>query len=559
MTFCAVVQVFLLGTAGWYADPRPPDSAALQQSLQSDPIETIVFMARSGLVPDWMDRGELVYSLIQEHPADSAAIIWAACLLGTPFSSGMTPLLIEYGDSWIVPDPPAAGRNHLLLDAFLGRILHMVAAGEEVSDKEAVLQLVTACWNSIPETSKTLALEVLGRLGIDATGELSIQQLLSAGTATAARYYGEIGRDQYFPATFDAPPLERIYAAACAPSGNAVSMLEDPLWAVRYNASTSADSASVRLLLADPVPYVRFAAAARRRDSGFADGGEVMAELARMEGPVGHMAAEQLQAGDSLLLIQLMDDPDPGRRSAAMAAWLADSLPVGPELEEKWLGDPFWLIPVSWAWHLSDIADTTRALSVIGLIEEQRDGYSDTLAVDEYTAYLRSILEGAADGSAVEQDEWARYDLPFPLEGPVPAKALLSTSDGDFLIELWPGTAPVACRNFAYLAETGFYDGIAFHRVIPGFVAQAGCPEGNGTGGPGYSLPNERSPEHFGRGVLGMADAGLNTAGSQFFVMLDDHGRLDGRYTAFGRVVNTEFLDRITVGTVIEGISLIMD
>jgi peptidyl-prolyl cis-trans isomerase B (cyclophilin B) len=559
VTCCAVLQVILLGTAGWYTEPQPPDSAALQQALDSDPVETLVFMARSGHVPEWIDRGDLVYSLMQEHPADSAAIVWTASLLGTPFSSGMTPLLIEYGDSWLVPDRTTAVNNHLLLDAFLRRILHMAAAGEDVSDMEAVLELITASWNSIPEASKTLSLEVLGRLGIDVTGELSIQQLLSAGTAPVARYFGEIDREQYFPATFDDPPLERIYAAACAPPVYTASMLDDPLWAVRYNAAASADSTSIQSLLTDPVPYVRFAAAARRRDSGFADGQEVLRELALMDGPVGHMAAEQLGAGDSLLLIQLMEHPDPGRRSAAMAAWLADSLPVSPELEEKWMNDRYWLVPISWAWHLSDVADTTRALAVIGRIEELRSSYSDTLAVDEYTAYLRSMLEGAADGSAGEQDEWVRYDLPFPLEGPVPAKAMLSTSDGDFLLELWTGTAPIACRNFAYLAETGFYDGIVFHRVIPGFVAQAGCPEGLGTGGPGYSLPNERSPRHFGRGVLGMADAGLNTAGSQFFVMLDDHGRLDGRYTAFGRVVNTEFLDRITVGTVIEGISLFMD
>ncbi len=559
MTCFAVLQVILLGTAGWYTEPQPPDSASLQQALDSDPVETLVFMARSGHVPEWIDRGDLVCSLMQEHPADSAAIIWAASLLGTPFASGMTPLLIEYGDSWLVPDPSTSGQNHLLLDAFLKRILHMTAAGEEVSDMEAVLQLIAASWNAVPEASRTLSLEVLGRLGIDATGELSIQQLRTAGAAPLARYFGEIGSDQYFPTKFGDPPLERIYAAACAPPVYTASMLNDPLWAVRYNAAASADSTSIQSLLADPVPYVRFAAAARRRDSGFADGQEVLRELALMDGPVGHMAAEQLGAGDSLLLIQLMEYPDPGRRSAAMAAWLADSLTVSPELEEKWLGDPYWLIPISWAWHLSDVADTTRALAVIGRIEELRSSYSDTLAVDEYTAYLRGMLEGAADEAAGEQDEWVRYDLPFPLEGPVPVKAMLSTSDGDFLLELWTGTAPIACRNFAYLAETGFYDGIAFHRVIPGFVAQAGCPEGNGTGGPGYSLPNERSPRHFGRGVLGMADAGLNTAGSQFFVMLDDHGRLDGRYTAFGRVINTEFLDRITVGTVIEGISLIMD
>jgi peptidyl-prolyl cis-trans isomerase B (cyclophilin B) len=133
----------------------------------------------------------------------------------------------------------------------------------------------------------------------------------------------------------------------------------------------------------------------------------------------------------------------------------------------------------------------------------------------------------------------------------MPDTVILRTDAGDFRIDLWLKTAPVACSSFLNLAESGFYNGIRFHRVIPGFVAQAGCPEGVGTGGPGYTLPNERSTRHFSRGVLGMADAGLNTAGSQFFIMLDDHGRLDGRYTAFGRILNTENLDEITVGTTI--------
>ncbi|MBD3278598.1 MAG: peptidylprolyl isomerase [Candidatus Aegiribacteria sp.] len=129
---------------------------------------------------------------------------------------------------------------------------------------------------------------------------------------------------------------------------------------------------------------------------------------------------------------------------------------------------------------------------------------------------------------------------------------LLVTDAGPFIIDLWEDIAPIACRNFVFLSETGFYDIVSFHRVIPGFVAQAGCPYGSGMGGPGYTIPNERSPRTFERGVLGMADAGLNTAGSQFFIMLDSHGRLDGRYTAFGRVVNTANLDEITVGTGIE-------
>ena len=559
MTLGILLRCILVSSVGWYTSPEPPDSVCWQRAIDEDPLGTLVFMARSGHVPDWLDRPDFIGSLFRTDPSDSATVIWAASLLGSPFASDMTPLLLEYGDTWLVPDPAAVAGRPELLEGFLRRVLHEVAAGGEIADREGVLDLITASWDDVPPPERALALRVLGRLGIDATGELSPSMLLSSGEISAARYYGEIERRVDFRPDPGDPALLRIYAAACASEDNARDMMDDPLWAVRYRAAYSADSVSVRSLLSDPVPYVRFAAASRRMGSGFPDGGETIRELSLIEGPVGHMAAENLGAEDSLLLLQLMDHPEPGRRSGAMTAWLSDSLPVRSELEEKWLSDEYWLIPVSWAWHLADTGDTTRALSAIGRIESRRDSFADTLAVDEYTALLRHSLEGDEEGSGATGEQWTRYRFPFDTGAPSPGRMLLNTTEGSFILELWTDIAPIACANFSYLAGSGFYDGIAFHRVIPGFVAQAGCPEGLGTGGPGYSLPNERSPVHFGRGVLGMADAGLNTAGSQFFIMLDDHGRLDGRYTAFGRVINTEYLDRVTVGTVITGISPIGD
>ncbi|MCK5785621.1 MAG: peptidylprolyl isomerase [Candidatus Sabulitectum sp.] len=141
----------------------------------------------------------------------------------------------------------------------------------------------------------------------------------------------------------------------------------------------------------------------------------------------------------------------------------------------------------------------------------------------------------------------------LPHEAPaledVPSQVVLVTGAGNFTMTLLKENAPVTCRSFWYLAETGFYDGIYFHRVIPGFVAQAGCPEGNGFGGPGYSIPAENNPVAYHRGVVGMADSGMNTGGSQFFIMLDDQRRLDCRYTVFAEVKDTDGLDNIEVGT----------
>ena len=110
--------------------------------------------------------------------------------------------------------------------------------------------------------------------------------------------------------------------------------------------------------------------------------------------------------------------------------------------------------------------------------------------------------------------------------------------------ELYPDVAPVTVENFVKLANEGFYDGLKFHRVIPGFMIQGGCPYGNGMGGPGYQIKGEFSMNghqndiRHERGVLSMARAmDPNSGGSQFFVMVDDAPHLDGQYAAFGKVL----------------------
>jgi cyclophilin family peptidyl-prolyl cis-trans isomerase len=112
------------------------------------------------------------------------------------------------------------------------------------------------------------------------------------------------------------------------------------------------------------------------------------------------------------------------------------------------------------------------------------------------------------------------------------------TTLGDLRIELFRDRAPKTVENFLTLAKKGFYTGLTFHRVIPGFMIQGGCPRGDGTGGPGYSIPDEISPmlHHDGPGILSMANAGPNTGGSQFFVTLAATPWLDGKHAVFGRV-----------------------
>ena len=123
-------------------------------------------------------------------------------------------------------------------------------------------------------------------------------------------------------------------------------------------------------------------------------------------------------------------------------------------------------------------------------------------------------------------------------------------TNGSVVIETLPNVAPKHVARITELVKSGFYDGLTFHRVIDGFMAQTGCPLGNGTGGSGVKIPAEFSSEHFSRGTVGMARAfDINSADSQFFICFDDCGFLDGKYTVWGRVVSgMEYVDKIKRG-----------
>jgi cyclophilin family peptidyl-prolyl cis-trans isomerase len=118
----------------------------------------------------------------------------------------------------------------------------------------------------------------------------------------------------------------------------------------------------------------------------------------------------------------------------------------------------------------------------------------------------------------------------------------MQTSEGTIGLELFDEDAPKTVANFKKLADDGFYDGLIFHRVIKDFMIQGGCPEGTGTGGPGYTFEDEFNDHKIVRGALAMANAGPNTNGSQFFLVTTDAAPwLDGKHTVFGRV--TEGMD----------------
>jgi cyclophilin family peptidyl-prolyl cis-trans isomerase len=117
--------------------------------------------------------------------------------------------------------------------------------------------------------------------------------------------------------------------------------------------------------------------------------------------------------------------------------------------------------------------------------------------------------------------------------------ATIETAKGDIVIELLPEAAPITVNSFVFLARQGYYDGVTFHRVLPGFVAQGGDPTGTGSGGPGYQIPNEDAGLLFdSAGVVAMANSGRDRNGSQFFITYSPQPGLDGDFTIFGRVTS---------------------
>lgn len=134
------------------------------------------------------------------------------------------------------------------------------------------------------------------------------------------------------------------------------------------------------------------------------------------------------------------------------------------------------------------------------------------------------------------------YERPTKFPGVLPADerlgktATIETAKGVITFEIFGDEAPKAASNFIALARSGYYDSLTFHRVEPGFVIQGGDPSGNGTGGPGYQFEDEPVKRDYDAGIVAMANAGPNTNGSQFFIMLEDNGSLPKNYTIFGKV-----------------------
>lgn len=135
-------------------------------------------------------------------------------------------------------------------------------------------------------------------------------------------------------------------------------------------------------------------------------------------------------------------------------------------------------------------------------------------------------------------------------------RAIMETSKGTINLDLFEKDAPNTVENFVKLSKDGFYDGLNFHRVIPNFMIQGGCPNGTGTGGPGYKIKCEINSNKHEAGSLSMAHAGKDTGGSQFFICHAPQSHLDGVHTVFGKTEDMDVVNKIEKGDTIESVKI---
>ncbi|HNU82926.1 MAG TPA: peptidylprolyl isomerase, partial [Thermoanaerobaculia bacterium] len=252
-------------------------------------------------------------------------------------------------------------------------------------------------------------------------------------------------------------------------------------------------------------------------------------------------------------VVTALADPDPAVR-ATVLDWLVEQpLLQIEELEEalqRGVGDPFE----------DAVRAAVRALGARGRAEVRERGGA-ILALERAAGDPRYLVRREVAA------ELAKLGAVAPVPGPVatgrgpavyrqileqtrtPRRVALETARGRLELELACPQAPLTCLSFLQLANAGFFDGLDFHRVVPDFVVQGGDPRGDGWGGPGYTLRDEINRLRYRRGAVGMALAGADTGGSQFFITLSPQPHLDGGYTVFGRVVaGEETLARLVQG-----------
>jgi cyclophilin family peptidyl-prolyl cis-trans isomerase/HEAT repeat protein len=433
-----------------------------------------------------------------------------------------------------------------------------LGALRDASEVELLLPLV----RDPDETVVIQALRALGAIG-DARGTAAASAMLASPSGVVRR--------------------EALRALAVLPPDPSIRprlvglVAERDPWirAAALGALAHADRGDFALVLSgmdpDPVWWVRSALAAALGDVGGEMGVGILHAMLRDEDPrvlPGVLDGLRHARGRDALdtLVRHLAHADLGVRAAA-AEGIASLGAVGAAAP----------LLAAWRRGLGDGAGELEArIAAVGALAVQKDeGAEAALAEIAKADPVRAVRVRAAlalrelgveapdpGPEAVERPalDYREAMAPFDPRPGVPLytpRAFLRTRHGTIEIHLDVVEAPLTTASFVALARRGFYDGLVFHRVEPGFVVQGGCPRGDGNGGPGYALRCEITRRSYGRGAVGMALSGKDTGGSQFFITLSPQPHLDGGFTLFGQVVaGMAAVDRIRPGDVIEHVEV---
>ncbi len=332
---------------------------------------------------------------------------------------------------------------------------------------------------------------------------------------------------------------EAVRALLVAKEPVDLSWMLDPSRPTQVRAAVASqlrDAGPIFQGLADPEPMVRSSAAEALLEADLhLSEPEVMSLLASDDAVVRISAIEWLKRRESRpgvvpwsvarpLLLALQGENDPEALVSGMALLQTRVLRRTKDVD---LNNPGWKALVERAAVHPDRSVRTGATS---------------LASD-----LKLVLP--------RRDVVDAIDLPVLKQARQIRSARVTTNKGEFRMELHPEVAPLAVVNFAALAEANFYDGVVFHRVVPSFVVQTGDPRGDGSGGPGWTLPDELSARSYVEGAVGMARSGPDTGGSQWFITLSPQPHLDGDYTLFGNITDgMTVVHRLELGDRVEDI-----
>jgi cyclophilin family peptidyl-prolyl cis-trans isomerase/HEAT repeat protein len=425
------------------------------------------------------------------------------------------------------------------------------------------------------------AVEVLLPLARDADEGVALQALRALAAIGDAR--GTAAAGAALGSASDVVRREALRALAVLPADPSVrprivALVGDPdpwVRAAALGALAHVDRGDFALVLSgmdpDPVWWVRGALASALGDAGDETSVAILHGMLRDEDPrvlpAVLDALRRARGRDSLdTLLRHLDHADLGVRAGAadaiaslgavgasaplLAAWRRGLADGAGELEARLAA-------------VKALAAQADAGARAGLLEVAREDPARAVRARAALA-LRALGAEAPDPGPEAvvrppldyREAMAPYD-PRPGVALYTPRAFLHTRHGTIEIHLDVVEAPLTTASFVDLARQGFYDGLTFHRVEPGFVVQGGCPRGDGNGGPGYTLRDEITRRSYGRGAVGMALSGPDTGGSQFFITLSPQPQLDGSYPLFGRVVSgMEAVDEIRPGDVIERVEV---